>query len=282
MYRNEKINISILYNQEITNNIFSDINTIKNVLLNKSIMIEIFKKIFIDLLNSKKIKFKINLIYHKYFQYDKIFYYFNEDIIITFFLLKNLLLDNSTIININMFISFNFFHHNNNLNYIHILQNIINEIKNNYLIEYGLSNQIQNISSIFNVSIEILWNFITKWEFAKILYNHNLYKIIFIGNPQIKNSLIKCIFFDNNKNKLETETKVLKSEKNNFKYEYFIEPILGNKYINEVHFIFVKINNNQTYLSYDTIFKEKMKYIQLIQIKKNKEKILKSFQRILI
>ncbi len=104
MYRNEKINISILYNQEITNNIFSDINTIKTILLNKSIMIEIFKKIFIDLLNSKKNKFLINLEYHKYFQYDRIFYYFNKDIIITFFLLKNLLLDNSKRININMFI----------------------------------------------------------------------------------------------------------------------------------------------------------------------------------
>ena len=282
MYRNEKINISILYNQEITSNIFSDINTIKTILLNKSIMVKIFNKILFDLFKSEKIKFNFNLVYHKYLQYEKIFYFFNKDIIITFFLLKNLLLDNSTIININMYISLNIFQHNKNINYILILKNIINEIKNNYLTEYSLSNQIQNISSIFNVSIEILWNFITKWEFAKILYNHNLYKIIFIGNPQIKNSLIKCIFFDNNKNKLETETKVLKSEKNNFKYEYFIEPILGNKYINEIHFIFVKINNNQTYLSYDTVFKEKMKYIQLIQIKKNKEKIFNSIQRILI
>ena len=282
MYRNEKINISILYNQEITSNIFSDINTIKTILLNKSIMIKIFNKILFDLFKSEKIKFNINFEYHKYLQYEKIFYFFNKDIIITFFLLKNLLLDNSTIMNINMYISLNIFQHNKNINYILILKNIINEIKNNYLTEYSLSNQIQNISSIFNVSIEILWNFITKWEFAKILYNHNLYKIIFIGNPQIKNSLIKCIFFDNNKNKLETETKVLKSEKNNFKYEYFIEPILGNKYINEIHFIFVKINNNQTYLSYDTVFKEKMKYIQLIQIKKNKEKIFNSIQRILI
>jgi len=282
MYRNEKINISILYNQEITSNIFSNINTIKTILLNKSIMVKIFNKILFDLFKSEKIKFNFNLVYHKYLQYEKIFYFFNKDIIITFFLLKNLLLDNSTIININMYISLNIFQHNKNINYILILKNIINEIKNNYLTEYSLSNQIQNISSIFNVSIEILWNFITKWEFAKILYNHNLYKIIFIGNPQIKNSLIKCIFFDNNKNKLETETKVLKSEKNNFKYEYFIEPILGNKYINEIHFIFVKINNNQTYLSYDTVFKEKMKYIQLIQIKKNKEKIFNSIQRILI
>ena len=282
MNRNEKINISILYNQEITVNIFSEINIIKTFLLNKSIMIQIFLKNFINLLNNKEIKYNINLQYFKCFQFERIFYYFNEDIIITFFLIKNLVLNNSTIININMYISLKFFQSNNNLNYIFILKNIINEIKNNNINEFSLSNQILNISSIFNVSIDILWNFITKWEFVKILYNNNLYKIIFTGNPQIKNSLIKCIFIDNSNQKLEIESKVLKSEKNNFKYEYFIEPILGNKYINEIHFIFVKISNYQTYLSYDTIIKEKIQFFQLIQIKNNKEKFLNSFQQILV
>ena len=109
MYRNEKINISILYNQEITSNIFSDINTIKNILLNKSIMIKIFNKILFDLFKSEKIKFNFNLEYHKYLQYEKIFYFFNKDIIITFFFFYNLLLDNSTIININMYISLKIF-----------------------------------------------------------------------------------------------------------------------------------------------------------------------------
>lgn len=231
-------------------------NIIKNILCNKKIMKILFKKNFYPF---KKFKFKYQIINNSINLFEinysfKVFLNKIPNFILNCIFINNKI-NNSTIV----FLNFNIKNDNLNIKFINTFYNILFNF-NQALYQFfnhPLSNLSEHSSIIIKASINEVWDFITKWNFIKIIYNENLYKIEFLGNSQNEKSIIKCFFIINNKIFI-TEIFVNKCKKLNFNWEYFIEPISGNLFMQEIKFNFSKINENETFLSFDTFFKEKV------------------------
>lgn len=156
--------------------------------------------------------------------------------------------------------------------YIIICKSIIKQLIHE--INTPVSNQIQRVQDTFQINSEFLWKYITEWQFAKWFYKGQLTKLAFEGNPENKGSIIKVEF---NKN-INCEIVVIESDRRNKKWVYDIEPILGNKEIQEVKFYFEPIDDKTTILTYENIFKEKVTYETLFRLREKKLKLLEKIR----
>lgn len=156
--------------------------------------------------------------------------------------------------------------------YILICKTIIKQLIHE--INTPISNQIQRVQDTFQINSEILWKYITEWQFAKWFYKGQLTKLAFEGNPENKGSIIQLEF---NKN-INCEIVVIESDRRNKKWVYDIEPILGNKEIQEVKFYFEPIDDKTTILTYENIFKEKVTYETLFRLREKKLKLLEKIR----
>ena len=156
--------------------------------------------------------------------------------------------------------------------YIFICKTIIKQLIHE--INTPVSNQIQRVQDTFSIKGEILWKCITEWQFAKWFYKGQLTSMVFEGNPANKGSIIKCEF---NKN-VKCEMVVIESDTRSKKWVYDVEPILGNKEIQEVKFYFEPIDDCTTILTYENIFKEKVTYETLFRLRETKLKFLEKLR----
>ena len=262
------------------NNLSFSFNKIKNILCNKKIMKKLFKKNFYPF-NKFKFKYQIINTSNNLFEINYSFKNFINKIpnfILNCIFIKNKI-NSSTIVFLNLNIKLNNFI---NIKIINTFYNILFNF-NQALYQFfnhPLLNLSDHSSVIIKASINEVWDFITKWDFIKIIYKENLYKIEFLGNSQNEKSIIKCFFFINNK-KFETEIFVNKSKKINFNWEYFIEPISGHQFMQEIKFYFSKINENETFFSFDTFFKEKVNLDTIYRCKTIKKFLFDSLKKIL-
>ena len=252
------------------NNLSFSFNIIKNILCSKKIMKNLFKKNFYPF---KKFKFKYQIIKNSSNLFEinysfKVFLNKIPNFILNCIFINNKI-NNSTIVFLNFSIK------NDNLITIKFI-NTFNNILFNFnqalyqFFNQPLPNLSEHSSIIIKASINEVWDFITKWEFVKKIYKENLYKIEFLGNSQNEKSIIKCFFFINNKIFI-SEIFVKKSKKLDLNREYFIEPISGNLFMQEIKFFFSKINENETFLSFETIFKEKVNLDTIYKCKNTKK-----------
>ena len=254
MNQNSNLNRIII---KANNNLSFSFNIIKHILCNKKVMKKLFKKNFYPF---NKFKFKYLIINNSknLFEINYSFKIFNNKIpnfILNCVFIQNKI-NSSTIVFLNLNIKINNFV---NIKIINTFYNILFNF-NQALFQFfnhPLSNLSEHSSKIIKASINEVWDFITKWDFLKIIYKENLYKIEFLGNSQKEKTIIKCFFIINNK-KSVTEIFVNKCKKLNFFWEYSIEPISGHQFMQEIKFQLSKINENETFFSFETFFKEKV------------------------
>lgn len=151
-----------------------------------------------------------------------------------------------------------------------VLQNIILGIQT------PIRNPTQEVSTIMPCNIYVLWNFISSWEYARMFFKEEISNIHFEGEPSKVGSIIKCVFNNN----FESECVVLKSEKSNWidNWNYFLEPILGNIELQEVHFSFRKIDQENTLFTFENYFKENVTYEALFNLENKKKKLIQDMQ----
>ena len=259
------------------NNLSFSLNIIKNILCNTKTMKKLFKKNFYPF---KKFNFKYQIInnLNDLFEINYSFKIFPNKIpfILNCIFIKNKI-NNSTIVFLNFNIKNNFI----NIKLINTFYNILININKTFYQFFNrpLLNLSDHSSIIIKSSINEIWDFITKWNFIKLIYKENLYKIEFLGNSQNEKSIIKC-FFIINKKKFVTEIYVNKCKKCNLIWYYFIEPISGNLFMQEIKFQFTKINENETFFSFDTFFKEKVSLDVIYKCKNVKQNFFDSIIKI--
>ena len=151
-----------------------------------------------------------------------------------------------------------------------VLQNIILEIQT------PIRNPTQEVSTIMPCNIDVLWNFISSWEYARLFYKEEMSNIHFEGDPDKVGSIIKCVFNHN----FECECVVLKSERSDYieNWNYFLEPILGNIELQEVHFSFRKIDQENTLFTFENYFKENVTYEALFNLENRKKRLIQEMQ----
>lgn len=142
-----------------------------------------------------------------------------------------------------------------------IITNFIKEI------ETPQHNQTQSVSLSIPTNINTLWKFITSWEFARLFYKEEMSNIHFEGEPDKIGSIIKCTFNQS----FECECVVIQSIKNK---SYYLEPIMGNLEMQEVHYSFQQIDNDNTLFTFDNTFKEAVTYETLFNYKERKARLL--------
>lgn len=151
-----------------------------------------------------------------------------------------------------------------------VLQNIILGIQT------PIRNPTQEVSTIMPCNIDVLWNFISSWEYARLFYKEEMSNIHFEGDPDKVGSIIKCVFNNN----FECESVVLKSERSDYieNWNYFLEPILGNIELQEVHFSFRKIDQENTLFTFENYFKENVTYEALFNLENRKKRLIQDMQ----
>lgn len=142
-----------------------------------------------------------------------------------------------------------------------IITNFIKEI------ETPQQSQTQSVSLSIPTDIKTLWNFITSWEFARLFYKEEMSNINFEGEPEKIGSIIKCTF----NHSFQCECVVIQSIKHK---SYCLEPIMGNLEMQEVHYSFKKIDNNNTLFTFENKFKESVTYETLFNYKERKTRLL--------
>ena len=134
-------------------------------------------------------------------------------------------------------------------------------------IETPQQSQTQSVSLSIPTNIKTLWNFITSWEFARLFYKEEMSNISFEGEPDKIGSIIKCTF----NHSFQCECVVIQSIKHK---SYYLEPIMGNLEMQEVHYSFKQIDTNNTLFTFENKFKESVTYETLFNYKERKTRLL--------
>ena len=265
---------------KVNNNLSFSLNIIKKILCKYEIMKKLFKK---NLYPFKKFKFKYQIIknLNEIFVINYIFTIFEtkfSEFILNCTFIENKIID-TTIVFLNFNVKSEHMFNNINITILNTFYNILSKINQALfkLCNYPLSNFSDHSFIIIKASINDVWDFITKWNFVKVIYKENLYKIEFLGNSQNEKSIIKCFFIINEKQFI-TEIYVNKCNKLNLIWDYFIEPISGNRYMEEIKFQFFKINECETYLSFENKFNEKVNLNTIYNLKNIKKTLFDSLK----
>ena len=277
-----KYEASYVYNDSIFR-VYNTLSTIENIklLINKTLLPFLFttKPIPIEFTYTKG-EF-ISLDYSK-----KVTWYLssseiNIKITITFSLISNTI-ENTTLLILELIIS------NHEDNTAQMKTKIISGCKKICLemidnIETLLQNNTDNIyhydSNIIDASIEQVWNYVTRFEFFK---SKKEIKINITGNPECVGSIITYQVEGVKGSNLVIQSKVafVNKEDNKQKWKYKLIQIDNNVPIQELSYVFLKLEDNKTFIGIYNVFSEHVDNTMLNESAHKKKRFLMMMEEV--
>ena len=277
-----KYEATYVYNDSIFR-VYNTLSTIENIklLINKTLLPFLFttKPIPIEFTYTKG-EF-ISLDYSK-----KVTWYLssseiNIKITITFSLISNTI-ENTTLLILELIIS------NHEDNTAQMKTKIISGCKKICLemidnIETLLQNNTENIyhydSNIIDASIEQVWNYVTRFEFFK---SKKEIKINITGNPECVGSIITYQVEGVKGSNLVIQSKVafVNKEDNKQKWKYKLIQIDNNVPIQELSYVFLKLEDNKTFIGIYNVFSEHVDNTMLNESAHKKKRFLMMMEEV--
>ena len=277
-----KYEATYVYNDSIFR-VYNTLSTIENIklLINKTLLPFLFttKPIPIEFTYTKG-EF-ISLDYSK-----KVTWYLssseiNIKITITFSLISNTI-ENTTLLILELIIS------NHEDNTAQMKTKIISGCKKICLemidnIETLLQNNTDNIyhydSNIIDASIEQVWNYVTRFEFFK---SKKEIKINITGNPECVGSIITYQVEGVKGSNLVIQSKVafVNKEDNKQKWKYKLIQIDNNVPIQELSYVFLKLEDNKTFIGIYNVFSEHVDNTMLNESAHKKKRFLMMMEEV--
>ena len=277
-----KYEATYVYNDSIFR-VYNTLSTIENIklLINKTLLPFLFttKPIPIEFTYTKS-EF-ISLDYSK-----KVTWYLssseiNIKITITFSLISNTI-ENTTLLILELIIS------NHEDNTAQMKTKIISGCKKICLemidnIETLLQNNTENIyhydSNIIDASIEQVWNYVTRFEFFK---SKKEIKINITGNPECVGSTITYQVEGIEGSNLVIQSKVafVSKEVNKQKWKYKLIQIDNNVPVQELSYVFLKLEDNKTFIGIYNVFSEHVDNTMLNESAHKKKRFLMMMEEV--
>ena len=149
-------------------------------------------------------------------------------------------------------------------------------------IEILLQSNNENIynygSIIIEAPIEVVWNYIVKSKYLKLMFKG---KIKIQGNPEEVGSVVIHKFQGDNETVVKMKVSYVSKDESKKKWKYRMIPFDGPFQNQELHYVFINLEKNKTFLGVHHQFQEQVDIKVMNEVSQKKKKYLSEIKELI-